>query len=65
MLEKSSHISNSSAHEIRYFYVVFSLTHSMWGTKLSLLLITSQMLITLIVEQCAAQSHSSWAQVPV
>ena len=67
LLERSSHISNSPSHDILYntllLYKVFALTHSMWATKLSLHLNISHMLIALMVEQCAAQSHRSWAQV--
>ena len=68
MLERSSAISNSAAHDISHnldVYQVLVLTHSVWGTKLSLHLPSCQMLIALMEEQCAAQSHRSCAQVPV
>ena len=48
----------------RSSYFKFALTHAVWGTKLSLHLITAQMLVPLMVEQCAAHFHRSWAQVP-
>ena len=67
-LERSSHISNSEPRDVSYSYIsynyIFVLTHSVWGTELSLHLITSQMLIGLIEEQCVVQFHRSGAQVP-
>ena len=68
MLDRSSTISKSVAHDISHNvlinYKVLVLTPSVWGAKLSLHLPSSQMLMALRVEPYATQSHRSWAQVP-
>ena len=62
-LERSLLILNSQIrHDTTCAYVLV-ITSSVWGIKLSLLLPRSQILIALMKEQCAAQSHRSLVQV--
>ena len=66
MLKRSSHISNSSVHHISYKALLRYLTSlTQCGYKTEFAFDHLPDVYNSDFGRCAAQSHTSWAQVPV